>query len=203
MAPKKGQVPERYSNELWATIKALYESGNYSIRAIRDDFGKLYPKFPTEVSIENRKKKEGWVKGKQRPAIDARVERSIQEHFVELGLPEEKVYEQVVSGVLLGDRAVEAIARYVQQNGSEFASKEFQELLKGFLSDKNTILKYIQEYFKLTGKYAAEKRQVTGANGGPVQMELSEEDAKDKLKKMLENDDGSLKEKMLNLINGD
>ena len=128
-----------YSTKIWAKVKADYLTGNFSY----DDLSEKYR--ISEPCIRKHSKSGGWVKGELKEKIEEKIEESTIEAFARLGLTKDKILQKINDG-LEADKVVIT-------GGKDNAFAEV-------IPDHQAIDKYITQYNKMTGNYAAEKQEI-------------------------------------------
>jgi len=131
-----------YPAETWAKVKTDYETGNYSVLQLAKKYS------ISKKAIDKHLKEEGWVKGELKKTIQKKIEESTLELFVKRGMPRERIVELVVKGMIEPDMI-------------KFEGKGDQ-MMATPVPDWKTRKDYIQEANKMTGGYAAEKKEITG-----------------------------------------
>lgn len=130
-----------YPVKTWAKAKSDYEMGGLSIPKLSEKYKISQP------AIAQRIRKEGWKKGSLKEAVQEKIELNIIEKFAKIGLPPEKVYEVIKEGM-----SAEKVS--IVGNG-EAAMAEVTP-------DWTSRDKFVTQYNKMTGHYAAEKVDHSG-----------------------------------------
>ncbi len=176
-----------YSAEDWALIEALYQSGKFkSIPALHEKCTKILQRCPSLDAMKKRFGKKALDKHKLEPVIEKALHDRLIDEFARQGMPQEKVIALTIEGIRAGEQlAVDVYNKMLEDGGAP--GEETINILKAYATDLGTRHKYIQEYFKLCGLYAAQKREVTGRDGGPIktQADMTDAEAKEKLVDLL------------------
>jgi len=118
-----------YSAEVWARVKADYETGNFSVDALQKRYG------ISTATIDKHMAKEKWVKGSLKPVIEGKIKETTAQMFARIGLPREKVLKTILEGI---EKATKTLL-----------SKD------GPIVEKDWVVidKMITQYNKMTGGY--------------------------------------------------
>ncbi len=122
-----------------AKVKADYETGNFSVEQLLKRYG------IAAITIEKRIGKEKWIKGASKKAIEEKIQETTEQMFARLGLPKEKVLKKVMEGL--------EAEKVVITGGKEDA---FAEVMPDHLA----VDKFVTQYNKMVGGYAAEKQEI-------------------------------------------
>ncbi len=87
-----------YPAETWAKVRADYETGNFSVRELSENYQIFYK------TIDDKIASDGWIKGKYKPAIEAKIKETMIERFTRMGLSEVAACEKVVELIKKGDK---------------------------------------------------------------------------------------------------
>jgi len=147
-----------YSAKKWATVKADYETGNFSAEELWKKYG------IHQRTIENRIKGEKWVKGKSKPLIAQGIaERNIA-MFAKLGMTQEKVVQKLIDGIDSANRSAQYIADQVKaakDKDEEVDTDWLFKIIPQIMDDRKIALQYLQELNKMCGTHAPQKKDIT------------------------------------------
>jgi len=176
---RRKKPPKHYSVELWATIRALYETGNFSsLPCLYQHCTTIFNPCPTLQAIKVKCANEKWCKASQREAIEEKKQQNYKELFAELGLTEHKMAEVMVNGVLCAEQMRNTIIEQFKTNGTEILSDPLQskamyDSLNSLFSDMRTAHKYLETCLRLSGANPSEKKTVTLKDSGDVVAKLT------------------------------
>lgn len=142
-----------YPEDTWNGVRADYEVEGLSKP-------KLSKKWSiSRTAIDNKMKKDAesgdpWEKGRYKDEVKERIAETTKEKFVRLGLTEDEVLEYVMKGM-----KEPTILKWEGKGENAICTP---------MEDWKTRKDYIQEYFKLIGAYAAEKKQIQGDENAPL-----------------------------------
>ena len=128
-----------YSTKTWAKVKADYLTGSFSVEQLSKKYS------ISEPAIILKLKKEKWVKGASKPAIEKKIEESTIEAFARLGVTKDFVLAKVFEGL--------EATKVVITGGKNDAFAEV-------IPDHQNIDKFVTQYNKMTGQYAPEKQEI-------------------------------------------
>jgi len=125
----------------WAKIKTEYETGNYSTV-------QLAKKWQiSDQAVRKHIRDEKWKKGQLKPIIESKIQKTMVEKFAEIGLTPEKVMRVV-------DEGVHADKTIIVGSGDQ--------AMADIIPDWQARDRFVTQYYKLTGGYAAEKVEHSG-----------------------------------------
>lgn len=160
------------SADVWAKARALSLTG-LSHRDIYDRLRKEFKsrRVPTLEGIRKRSRVERWREDANKKPIQAEIERATREEFAAQGMPEKKVITHVIQGIRAGETLIEEMCERLRKDDKLQAADVLQ-----FYSRLNTNLmishRYIDTYWKVTGKYA--QAAAVAANTSPQRAQDEE-----------------------------
>jgi len=136
-----------YPAATWARIKAEYETGNFSIPQLAEKW------VISDTTIDKRIAKENWNKGELKPRIELRQQELMINALAKKGVTQSKV-AGVLHEMLEAERTLVTPSNEKDKDGNK--EPGFAEIIP----DHNARDKAVTQIFKVTGAYAAEKKEV-------------------------------------------
>jgi hypothetical protein len=185
--------PNHYPVEVWATIRALYESGQFhSLKELHQHCTKLFKPCPTLQSMKVRCSNDGWDKAGQKEAIEEQKAKNFKEYFAELGLDDRRTAQVIVDGVLCAEKMRDKIIEVFKQSGPEIFSDpdsmiNMSSLISSLFQNMNTAHRYLETKLKLSGDSPTEKKRVVLKDeSGPVMVRKLDDMTDEELDTQLE-----------------
>jgi hypothetical protein len=158
---KKNMGAPHYSQELWATIEALYESSRFpSVEKLHKHCKKLFKPCPSIDSIRKRFHKKQPDKHKNAEQIKEYERKKYAEIFEELGVGRFDTAKIIQQGIMTGPILMSKAIQKLEEDGP--ISDELMAQIKEMYASWNTTYRFIRERNKLTGDYAPEKIKHSG-----------------------------------------
>lgn len=177
-AKKKKKGHPFYSPEVWATIRALYESGKFKSRdELHKHCTKILPAVPSVSAIAHFIAENGVSKKTLAGVIENKKRERYVDLFSRLGADDEECAKLVVKGMHAADDIRKEIQVIIDRMASKMEDEgATAEMLQGleevvtklqpYFSNMAVALKYAQERFKLCGDYQAVKIKKIDDDGG-------------------------------------
>jgi hypothetical protein len=194
---------KRIPLEVWASIKALYESGQFnSVKELQSNCKKTFVACPSVSSIEKRAIAEAWDKEAQKEAIEEKKAENYKDLFAELGLTEKKTAQVIVDGVLCAENMKTKILGIFKKDGAEILgdpekTEAMIDLIGSLFQNMTVAHKYLETKLKLSGDNPTEKRKITvkddGSNGSSRVRDytaMSDDEIDYELKKLTKLEEG-------------
>lgn len=185
------------SKETWASVKALYESGQFnSTRALQANCKKTFIHCPSVSSIEKRAIAEQWDKEAQKEAIEEQKALNYKDHFAALGLTDKKTAQVITEGVLCAETMKNKILDTFKKEGPSILGDPekvdaMMELIGALFQNMNAAHKYLETKLKLCGDNPTEKKKITvkdDSSSGPAKARdyatMSDDEIDGELKKL-------------------
>lgn len=162
MAPRKKEEPKEKKRRTrlnaieWSMIKYLWESGQYTFKALSEQF---------KVSIntiKHRSSREKWTMNGLRDEIDKAIKKSTEEMLVDLGLPKKKWLSMMVDGAIKTEMLYNVKKLLKTEDGRIYKvnGKPVTIDVTETTIDNGNTLKYRQEIGKIVGWYEAPKQAI-------------------------------------------
>ena len=109
-----------YKTSTWAKAKANYETGNYSVADLVKMLG------ISDTAIENRIKREKWIKGKLKDVIELTMQQKVVKALADRKIDENTVADAIQSLLTTTDALVKdkGLTQYGKFTGSYAADKK-------------------------------------------------------------------------------
>jgi len=174
--PKKEHKPLHFSPDVWITIQALYESGQFAtLENVYDHLKRIDPGIRLPAISYTRKKagKEGWNKHVSDAEIQEKKTQSIAELFAEMGMPIEERIRRNVMGITSIDTTIHEInsllntaKKKLEDDGvTEDVCSALSSVMDGFprmAQGLKIALEYLKNSHALCGDNAPEKKHLMG-----------------------------------------
>jgi len=116
-----------FSLEQWATLRALYASGQYSsLPKLHEYTDNLPGKWPSIDSIKRYAAENHWEKGQNSSVIERQTEAQMIDMFAKHGMPTEKVVKRIAE-LMDGEKdytALKAIEKWLDLTGLRAREKK-------------------------------------------------------------------------------
>lgn len=155
---------KNYPQEVWTTIQALFESGNFtSLQELHKHCTKLLSKCPSLDAI--KKRAIDWDKHALDEKKTEEKSKNFVELFAQLGMDEKRRAEIIVDGINAGSELEkEAADALIKANFNE-DDPNYKAILAKLKVFYRTRATYLDMAHKLTGDYSPEKRKIVVKEG--------------------------------------
>lgn len=187
-AIKKSSSRAQYPPEIWTTIRALYESGQFkSMEELHKHCKKIISPCPSIDSLRKKSMKEEWDKHDQDEQKTEEKKRNFIEQFAKLGMDDKKAVELIIEGMHAGGDIRQNVVNAITSSGG-MIDEDIQEKLAEYATHLKTRKYYLELFCKLTGAFAPEKMKIVHKDGDLQKKtkfsELPDQDLHDLLKKL-------------------
>lgn len=164
----KSKSRVQYPPEVWTTIRALYESGNFnSLPELHDHCTKIMPKTPSIDSIKKKAAAEDWDKHDQDEQKTEEKKKNFVEHFAKLGIDDQKTAQLIAEGMHAGGDIGVKLLNAIMNSPScgQIPDDDVTAAVAEYATSLKVRKYYIDMYLKLVGAYAPEKLKVVTKDG--------------------------------------
>jgi len=162
-----------FSEEVWAFLKANYESGRYdSITEMYDAVSPFMKKCPVVKRVQNVSSEQGWKRGSKCADVQRLTAERVNQMFADQGMPDTEFVKTVIEGIRSGENIAKDVVESLKADMAEgftIPKQRTFDLIRGLATNQGNQIKWVQEANRMRGGHAPTEQRHDAAGQPNVQ----------------------------------